>query len=323
MPVPLPASRPLPTRWSFDHRAGQRRLLAAQRRPGRTKAGAAMMTLNLGPLAVPLAPFLALVALLLTSWSVRRVSRPAEREAADAAVWWAGAVGFLAARLAHVLTNASAYAPQPLSMLDIRDGGFQAWAGVAAGGVFLLWRVRRGVVDSRRAVVATAAGGVVLWLAVGQLVLWFKPAPGQHLDEVAVTLQDLDAPRPGLTLAAIQAAAGGRPVIVNLWATWCPPCRAEMPVLARAQREHPEVLIVLVNQGESSDTIRNYLARERLAVEAVWRDPSSALGPALGSGALPTTVVFDAQGRRVQAHVGMVNEASLRLMIRAVQPSRP
>lgn len=279
-----------------------------------------MMTLNLGPLALPLAPLITLVALFLTTWAVRRVSAPHEREAADTAVWWACAVGLLAARVAHVLLNLSAYEGQLLGLIDIRDGGFNAWAGVLLGGAFLLWRIRQRLVESRRVVAVAAGSGLLLWALVGQIVPWLQPAPGQHLGDVAVRLHQLEGTAaPGLTLSEVQAAAGGRPVIVNLWATWCPPCRAEMPLLAKAQREHPEVLILLVNQGESEAAIRGFLARERLDLQQLWRDPASALGPALGSGALPTTVVFDAQGRRVKSHVGMVTEASLRLMVRAVQ----
>ena len=76
---------------------------------------------------------MALAALLLTSWAVRLVSAPPEREAADAALWWSTAVGLLAARAGHVLLNLPAYQGPWLDLLDIRDGGFEVWAGVLAG----------------------------------------------------------------------------------------------------------------------------------------------------------------------------------------------
>ncbi|MFN9959772.1 MAG: TlpA family protein disulfide reductase, partial [bacterium] len=106
--------------------------------------------------------------------------------------------------------------------------------------------------------------------------------------------------------------------MLNLWATWCGPCRAEMPLLAKAQREHPEVLFVLVNQGETEATILAYLQREGLRLDEVWRDPVSAMGPAVGSSGLPTTVFFDAQGRRQGAHVGVLSEAAIRVIVRTV-----
>lgn len=307
-----------------------------------------MMTISIGPLALPVAPLLAFLALMLTTWAVRRFSPQEDREAADAAVWWAAAVGLLAARVVHVVLHWSDYAPQPGDMLDIRDGGFVSLAGVAAGLGFLVWRLRGREVASRRPVVVTALVGVSLWALAGQSLQGWKPTPGQNLAEIRVMLQPLapdatlgphtdarppsDAvpavpsggpPAPALTLREIQALAGGKPVVLNLWASWCGPCRAEMPLLARAQQAHPELLFVLVNQGETEAVIRDFAQRERLTLSGFWRDPASALGPALGSSGLPTTVVFDAQGQRVKAHLGVLTEAGLRVMLRPLRSSNP
>ena len=307
-----------------------------------------MMTISIGPLALPVAPLLALLALMLTTWAVRRFSSSEDREAADAAVWWAAAVGLLAARVVHVVVHWSDYATQPGDMLDIRDGGFMSLAGVAAGLGFLVWRLRGRVVASRRPVVVTVLVGVSLWALAGQTLQWWKPTPGQNLAEISVMLQplaevaasgaDTDArlpsdavpavaskgpPTPALTLREIQALAGGKPVVLNLWASWCGPCRAEMPLLARAQHAHPELLFLLVNQGETEAVIRDYAQRERLGLSGLWRDPASALGPALGSSGLPTTVVFDSQGQRVTAHLGVLTEAGLRVMLRPLRSSNP
>lgn len=285
-----------------------------------------MLTLSIGPLALPVAPLLALVTLLLTTWAVRRFSSAEEREAADAAVWWAAAVGLLAARAVHVGLNLEAYTPQPLTMLDIRDGGFTPTAGVVVGLVFLVWRTRGRLVHSRRTVLTTSVAAVLLWGLAGQSLQWFKPAPGQQLSEIPVLLQPLvDAAPPALpgTLQDIQRQAGGKPIVLNLWASWCGPCRAEMPVLARAQRQHPDVLFLLVNQGESEAVLRAFLQRERLQLSDVWRDPTSALGPAVGSSGLPTTVVFNAQGQRVKAHVGVLSDAALSVLLRSVQAPKP
>jgi thiol-disulfide isomerase/thioredoxin len=122
-----------------------------------------------------------------------------------------------------------------------------------------------------------------------------------------VTLAEFPGGRP-TTLAQ---AAGGRPAVVNLWASWCGPCRAEMPVLAAAQQRTPDVAILFANQGERADTVQAYLARERLAMRDVLLDERSALGPTVGSRGLPTTLFYDAQGRLVDAHVGVLSAASL------------
>ena len=299
-----------------------------------------MQTLNLGPLALPLAPLLLLMFVFATSWAVRRHAAAGEREAADTALWWAVAFGLLAARGAHVLSHWGSYAGSSADLLDIRDGGFMLWPGVLVGVAVLVWRVQRTVVHSRRIVGATAVAGLMLWWLSASAILWFKPAPGQHLADVAVTLlplngsitpgaasvaaessPDLTPTVPPHTLQTIAQHAGGKPVVLNLWATWCGPCRAEMPLLAKAQREHPEVLFVLVNQGETEATILAYLQREGLRLDEVWRDPVSAMGPAVGSSGLPTTVFFDAQGRRQGAHVGVLSEAAIRVIVRKVAAS--
>ncbi len=294
-----------------------------------------MLTLNLGPLALPLAPLLLLLFLFGTAWAVRRHAQPVDREAADTAVWWSVAAGLLAARVAHVLSHWSSYGTTPLDMLDIRDGGFLWQAGALAGAAVMVWRVRRTVRESGRVVLATAAAGLVLWWGASALVPWLRPAPGQQLAEITAPLVPVSNATPptteasapsesplaaasGLTLQEIAQRAGGKPVVLNLWATWCGPCRAEMPLLARAQRAHPEVLFIFANQGEGEAAIRGYLQRERLDLQDVWRDPASALGAAVGSSGLPTTVYFDAQGRRVGAHVGVLSEGALQVIIRKV-----
>ena len=121
------------------------------------------------------------------------------------------------------------------------------------------------------------------------------------------------------TPTTLQQVAAGRPVVVNLWATWCAPCRAEMPMLAAAQQKEEQreqqggqsVAFIFVNQGEAVQTVQRYMAREGLPLRNVLLDAPSALGPAVGSQGLPTTLFYDAQGRQVEAHFGMLNAAAL------------
>lgn len=304
-----------------------------------------MMTLNLGPLALPLAPLMLLAALLLTTWAARRMAGRAvaqeqastAAEIAESAVWWAVAAGLLVARGAHLINHLQDYVASPWDALDIRDGGFIAWAGLAAGLVVLMWRTARCLPPSVLPVRLTAIGGAVLWLVVGQVLPLIHPMPGQNLADIPAKLQVMvpqaSAPQQALaehagwTLSEVakgatestvegEGSGPGRLMVVNLWATWCGPCRAEMPVLAQAVREHPEVRFVLANQGESEAVIRAFLQRERLDLPEIWRDPSSALGPALGSGGLPTTVVFDAQGRRRGEHMGALTMPALKALMK-------
>jgi len=105
--------------------------------------------------------------------------------------------------------------------------------------------------------------------------------------------------------------AGGRPVVVNLWASWCGPCVHEMPLLAAAQRRHPGVVFVFANQGEDVFTAQHFLDANGFRLDNVLLDPGLTLGAAAGSRALPVTLFFDVDGRLAQTHVGVLTAGSL------------
>jgi len=129
----------------------------------------------------------------------------------------------------------------------------------------------------------------------------------------ALDLVGLDG-RPATLAGLVQ----GRPAVVNLWASWCAPCRAEMPVLAEAQARHPQVAFLFVNQGEAVAPITRYLAGQPFHLHGVWRDPGAALGPAIGSTGLPTTLFIDARGRVLARHFGPLTAGSLAGRLRAL-----
>ena len=90
----------------------------------------------------------------------------------------------------------------------------------------------------------------------------------------------------------------GRAVLLNFWATWCPPCRAEMPSLQQlAEIYGPEQLQVLaINVGEGPQRIAQYLQSSGLEL-TVLLDPKSEISKAWGASVLPTTILIDPEGR--------------------------
>lgn len=94
------------------------------------------------------------------------------------------------------------------------------------------------------------------------------------------------------------AAFRGRLLLLNFWATWCPPCRAEMPTLAALPQVLGEdrVAVLAVNFRESARTVRAYLARSGVDV-AVAFDSTGGFTQAMGVQAFPTTILIDRQGR--------------------------
>lgn len=271
-----------------------------------------MLSISLGPVALPLAPLLLLLAIGLASWLSDRLAGPKHAAAAGNAVFGAGLSGLLAARLVHLALHFDLYVASPLSALDLRDGGWHGPAGMLAGAAWLAWRGWRSA-PLRRPLVGGLLAGVLLWTA-GTLAL---QAPG-HDTMPALELTALDDAR----AVTLPQAAGQRPVVVNLWASWCGPCRQEMPVLAAAQQREGAIGFLFVNQGESAATVNAYLASQALPLREVLLDTRSALGPAVGSRGLPTTLFYDAQGRLVGAHLGVLNAAALEARLRDLRASR-
>jgi thiol-disulfide isomerase/thioredoxin len=272
-----------------------------------------MLSIPLGPLALPVAPVLLLLCAWLAAWTAARLARRSAADAAEAArrvVTRAVVAGLIAARLAHLALNADAYAAEPLAMLDLRDGGWQAVAGWIAGLAALAWQALR-VPGLRRALAGGAAVGAAAWWTASAVL----GAPsGRPLPALAFTRLDDGA------TTDLRRVAQGRPLVVNLWASWCGPCRQEMPVLAAAQQRERGIGFIFVNQGESPATVHAYLARLEVPLREVLLDPASALGPAVGSRGLPTTLFVDARGRLVDAHFGVLNAPALQSRLRVLRP---
>lgn len=100
----------------------------------------------------------------------------------------------------------------------------------------------------------------------------------------------------------------GKPVLVNLWATWCGPCVAEMPTLDDlAQRTAGKLQVLVVSQDMDKVDILPFFAKGGYKALKPYRDPEAGLGFAFNSGMLPTTVLYDAQGKEVWRVVGAMD----------------
>lgn len=292
-------------------------------------AGGALMggALVIGPFSWPWSLVLTLIALCaawataggLWRWGHRRASSGAsdpadEARAFDRLRWQVLGLTLLVARLAFAWRFRDAWAGAPWQLLDIRDGGWDPQAGIVAGWAWALWRLRPAPRAWRLPLAAGLLVGTALWFA-GALAQLADP-DGRPLAPMALATAD----GRGQTLPP----SDGRPTVVNLWASWCGPCRREMPVLEDARRRHPQLRVLLVNQGESPEVVRDFLRRSGLPPDAVWLDPRGLLGAQWGR-ALPTTLFVDARGQVRATHVGALSAASLaqRLQALGVAPSAP
>lgn len=165
-------------------------------------------------------------------------------------------------------------------------------------------------------------GGRRLWLlllipAAALILLLLVPGGSADRRLPALTLERVEgAP---LDLAELS----GKPLVVNLWATWCVPCRREMPLLARAAREEPEVTFLFADQGESREAALEFL-REVPGIDltSVLLDRRMALAVEFETLGLPVTLFFDSSGAHVHTHSGEVLEPELRDYLRDLKAGR-
>ena len=257
-----------------------------------------MDAINLGPLALPVRVLVPLVAVaaanLCAAWWTRRRAADASRVLWHMVLW-----GFIAARGAFVLKHLDTYRAAPLDMLDLRDGGFVAFAGLLVALAIGADAARRDAA-LRRPLATSALAGILVW--AGATLAFSSVAKQAPLPDLA--LRSLDG-------GTLQLRATGKPVVLNLWATWCPPCRREMPAMGAAQAANPDVAFFFVNQGEDAPAVRRYLEGEKLALANVALDPARQVARAAGASGYPTTLFYDARGRLVARQMGELSKAKL------------
>lgn len=251
----------------------------------------------IGPLALPAGTFVVLIgffAASLTSLWWQRRGQPIE-----ATLWLIAITAVLGARLAFVLRYHSQYESW-VAMLDIRDGGWW-WSGALVALPVLAISLYRqpGI---RAALVSASAAALLSMTLTFAALEALSPTPSP-LPEVSLYNLQGDA-------TTLKAASNGV-TLVNLWATWCPPCRREMPVLEAGQQRYPDVRFILANQGENPQQVRQYLTEGQLHFEHLLLDPHADLGRYAGNRGLPLTLLFDHQGQEVGRHFGPLSEASL------------
>jgi len=263
--------------------------------------------MNVGPFSLPVPPlifFISVMVSLFAGWLFRR-----NRANVDGAVFGSVLTGLVVARLSFVLRYVPAYKDDWVKMLDFRDHGFDLVPGLVAGGCVAGWFFLRRR-SMRIPLLAAVVAGAVVWSSATVVVSLSR----QPANVPVVSLLNIDGVRQSL------AKGDGRPTVVNLWATWCPPCQAEMPVLAEAQAGTPNLHIVFVNQGETRDVVSSYLDSHDLHIKNALLDPGLAVARAVSATAYPTTLFYDAQGRLLSAHLGQFSRASFAQAIEQFYP---
>lgn len=259
-----------------------------------------MLSFSIGPFALAMTHLLLLAGLTLATL-VGWITGRARRVNPEKAIFGLFLLGVLIARLSFVIVYWAQYRDSPLGIVDLRDGGFLAWPGVVAiiiGTALYAWKH-----PALRSPLGYGAGvGLAFWL----------------LATAGISQLERGTPLPDLTL---RNAAGepvklsdyqGQKLVINLWATWCPPCRREMPVLQAAQQANQDVVFLFVNQAESPSTVATFLTAQGLHLNNLLFDTGGQLAQQVGSAALPTTLFYNPDGSLLATHLGELSAASLR-----------
>ena len=114
----------------------------------------------------------------------------------------------------------------------------------------------------------------------------------------------------------------GQPLVVNFWATWCPPCLREMPVFSRAQEQHPGIRFVGI-AVDTDKNVREFAAKTQVSYTILLGSKAAfPLMVDLGNfrRGLPFTVAFDASGKLRHVFLGALDEAETTRLIATLEP---
>lgn len=132
--------------------------------------------------------------------------------------------------------------------------------------------------------------------------------------EVAVPPRDADLHDAGWPETAAWIARetrDGRPVVVNVFASWCAPCRDEAPAFRAVSQDRPDVAFLGIDHQDLREKGRAFVEEEAIPFPTLY-DVGGEVARAVGSTGMPTTAFFDLDGRLVDMHVGPLTEAELR-----------
>lgn len=202
--------------------------------------------------------------------------------------------GLAAARAGHVAMHWDSFSLEPSRIFAVWQGGFYWPAGVAAAVILLLPLVRGSV--ARAAGLASLAVGLFVWHSAMLLTSGVEaiPLPEKPLQTLAGE---------GISLSAF----GKQPMVINLWASWCPPCRREMPMMVETAKASKGITFVFANQGEDALRVRSYLAMEGIDPPNLLLDGLGVLGRHYKAVGMPATLFIGRDGTLVDAHIGEIS----------------
>ena len=112
----------------------------------------------------------------------------------------------------------------------------------------------------------------------------------------------------------------GKPIYLNLWASWCPPCRAEMPEIEKLYQEtkNTDLVILAVNLGDSTDVVQKFMSQNKLNFIAL-ADTKNIVGDMYQANAIPVSVFIDRNGNIVDKRVGGIQLTDMEQCVQEIK----
>jgi len=278
---------------------------------------------TIGSLLIPVRTAAVLASLFFAIWATGRIAAwvGAERRGMQKVMETSAWIGVAFARLGFVALNWSAFADAPWTAFYFWQPGYSPYVGVVGGAGYALFHLIRVPPGERQASVKAVTGG----FGAGCLFLGAVIATSIALSSADVLRRG--DPVPDFTLQTLDgepakfSSLGGKIVVLNFWATWCPPCRREMPLLDTIQDEYQErgVTIIGVNLSEPTELVRPFI--ESMNIDyPIWVDGptsnpiysrTSVLFQRLGGVGLPTTYFIGPDRVLRDIRVGELNRGIL------------
>jgi len=174
--------------------------------------------------------------------------------------------------------------------------------------------------QKRKIYIAVAAGLGLIALAV--IVLMLLPGAEEEqpiaLNEISSIPIEVNYPAAELAMENLQGQTESladyrdKVVLVNNWATWCPPCKAEMPTLVEFYNDHAHegLMIIAIEAGEPREQVQSFVEQFQMPF-VVWLDPGGKALNAFKNSSLPNSYVIDRTGTVCLAWTGEINRETL------------
>ena len=253
-----------------------------------------------GPLSIPYSRFFLLLVVMVIGLTSEIVAGQKKNKMFSIWGWNVGFIALVVARVGFVITHLSDFLLRPLSMFYIWQGDFDLLWGILGGVIYTLWFFRK----QPKMLSAT----ILPIFSVASLFLvlpLFTPNANTAQPLPELILYTLDHNPVELS------AFIGNPLVINVWATWCPPCRREMPMLNEIAKDNPNIDFLLIDQGEEASKVQEYFASINISSDFVLLDPKLEYSQHQGVVGYPSTFFYDTTGKQVDAHYGELSRASL------------